>query len=129
MTAEPELPSPEEERREADEIWAALEGFPPERRRRLIELSPRPAGNAALARRICEASAQAADLADLPRFTARQVPGGETRCAELLAELRLPDREAALRRKPARQSRIWRREGLCRRGTPAPTLQTKISRL
>jgi transcriptional regulator with XRE-family HTH domain len=81
-TAEPDLPSPEEALREADEIWKALESFPPDRRRRLIELSPRPAGNVALARRIDEASAQAAahsaaeaaELADLALFTARQVP-------------------------------------------------------
>jgi transcriptional regulator with XRE-family HTH domain len=81
-TAEPDLPSAEGALREADEIWKALEPFPPDRRRRLIELSPQPAGNAALARRICEASAQAAahsaaeaaELADLALFTARQVP-------------------------------------------------------
>jgi tetratricopeptide (TPR) repeat protein len=80
--AVPDPPSVEEELREAGEVWAALERFPPERRRRLIELSPRPAGNLALARRICEASARAAadqveeakELADLALFTARQVP-------------------------------------------------------
>jgi len=78
-----ERPEEEEEVREADEIWAALETFPPERRRRLIELSPRPAGNVALARRICEASARAVtknrieearELADLARFTAHHTP-------------------------------------------------------
>ena len=71
--------------REAEEIWEAVEKFPPERRRRLIELSPRPEGNAALARTICETSAQAAaadveaarKLAELALFTARLVPGGE----------------------------------------------------
>jgi tetratricopeptide (TPR) repeat protein len=72
----------EEELREADEIWQALETFPPARRRRLIELSPRPEGNVALARRICEASArkaadsiaEARELADLALFVARRVP-------------------------------------------------------
>jgi transcriptional regulator with XRE-family HTH domain len=124
MTAEPDLPSPEEERREADEIWAALENFPPERRRRLIELSPRPAGNAALARRICAASAQAAahsaeeaaDLADLALFTARRAPGGEARCTEWLAEWRLPDLEATLRRERRERSAAGPRPG----GIPTP---------
>jgi transcriptional regulator with XRE-family HTH domain len=77
-----ERPSAEEELREAGEIWEALETFPPGRRRRLIELSPKPAGNLALAHTICEASAQKAaatvgearELADLALFTARQVP-------------------------------------------------------
>jgi transcriptional regulator with XRE-family HTH domain len=72
----------EEALRQADEVWEALERFPPARRRRLIELSPRPSGNAALARRICEASERAAtdnvetarELADLALFTARLVP-------------------------------------------------------
>jgi len=85
--AAPDPPSAEEELRRADEVWATLERFPPERRRRLIELSPRPAGNVALARRICEASAHAAtdrveeakELADLALFTARQVPDQDQR--------------------------------------------------
>jgi transcriptional regulator with XRE-family HTH domain len=80
-----ERPSPDAARREAEEIWEALKKFPPERRRRLIELSPSPEGNAALARTICEASARAVatdveeakELADLALFTARLVPGGE----------------------------------------------------
>jgi tetratricopeptide (TPR) repeat protein len=82
-----ERPSAEEALREAEEIWAALETFLPDRRRRLIELSPRPEGNAALARTICEASACAAadsveearELADLALFTALRVPGREGR--------------------------------------------------
>lgn len=77
-----EQPSAEEELREAGEIWEALETFLPERRRRLIELSPKPAGNVALARRICEASAEKAadtvedarELADLALFAASRVP-------------------------------------------------------
>jgi transcriptional regulator with XRE-family HTH domain len=80
-----ERPSLGEALREAEEIWEALKKFPPERRRRLIELSPQPEANAALARAICEASAKAAaanvekakELADLALFTARLVPGGE----------------------------------------------------
>jgi hypothetical protein len=35
-------PSPEEADREAEQIWTALQGFPPARRRRLIELAPPP---------------------------------------------------------------------------------------
>jgi ABC-type nitrate/sulfonate/bicarbonate transport system substrate-binding protein len=67
---------------------AEAEKHPPERRRRLIELSPRPEGNAALARTICQASARAAatadveearELADLALFTARWVPGREAK--------------------------------------------------
>jgi len=85
--AAPDPPSAEDELRRAGEVWAALGGFPPERRRRLIELSPHPAGNVALARRICEASAHAAadrveeakELADLALFTARQVPEKDRR--------------------------------------------------
>ncbi|HTQ78566.1 MAG TPA: helix-turn-helix transcriptional regulator [Thermoanaerobaculia bacterium] len=77
-----EPPSLADQLRAADQVWKALERFPTERRRRLIELSPQPSGNAALARWICETSAQAAadqveeakELADLALFTARHVP-------------------------------------------------------
>jgi transcriptional regulator with XRE-family HTH domain len=80
-----ERPSLDQALREAAEIWEALKKFPPERRRRLIELNPRPEGNAALARTLCEASARAAaadveeakELAGLALFTAHLVPGGE----------------------------------------------------
>jgi len=83
-----EGPSLAEALREAEEIWAALEKFPPERRRRLIELSPQPEAHAALARTICEASARAAaadletarELADLALCIAHLVPGGEAQC-------------------------------------------------
>src|SRR5262249_19882754 len=37
---EPSPPTPEEERREAEQIWKALEKYPIPFRRRLIELSP-----------------------------------------------------------------------------------------
>jgi transcriptional regulator with XRE-family HTH domain len=52
---------PEEERREAEEIWTALEKYPIPRRRRLIEYTLRASKSAALAMRICEASAQASE--------------------------------------------------------------------
>ncbi|HSK74850.1 MAG TPA: helix-turn-helix transcriptional regulator [Thermoanaerobaculia bacterium] len=58
---EPEPPTPEEERCEADEVWTALERYPADRRPRLIELSLRASRSWALAERICEASAQAAE--------------------------------------------------------------------
>jgi transcriptional regulator with XRE-family HTH domain len=79
--AAPERPAPEEERREADEIWSALERFPPARRRELIELGPRQSLTGALVARIREASAQAAahrpaealEIADLARFVAERM--------------------------------------------------------
>jgi transcriptional regulator with XRE-family HTH domain len=48
IQAEPARPTPEEERREAEQIWKALEKYPIPFRRRLIELSPR-SGSWALA--------------------------------------------------------------------------------
>ncbi len=82
---EPNSPTPEEERREAEEVWAALERFPGARRRRLVELSVRASRSWALAERICEASAQAAahraaealTLADLALSLAGEVSGEE----------------------------------------------------
>lgn len=81
--AAPEKPSPEEERREAEEIWSALERFPPPRRRELIELGPPQSLTGALVARIYEASAQAAadrpaealEIADLARFVAERMEG------------------------------------------------------
>jgi tetratricopeptide (TPR) repeat protein len=78
-------PSLEEERREAEEVWAALERFPVHRRRRLVELSLRASRSWALAERIGEASARAAahradealTLADLALSIAGRVPGEE----------------------------------------------------
>lgn len=77
--------SAEEERQEAEEVWAALERFPVHRRRRLIELSPRASRSWALVERICGGSAQAAanraeealTLADLALSIAGHVPGDE----------------------------------------------------
>jgi transcriptional regulator with XRE-family HTH domain len=77
--------SPEEERREAAEIWTALERFPMARRRRLLELSQRARRNGALAERIRQESERAAadhrpeearELAELARWIADQVPEG-----------------------------------------------------
>lgn len=85
-------PSPDEERREAEAIWAALESFPLAERRRWIELSVRAAGSWALAERISHASALAAAhdveealaLADLALSIAERVPG-EARRARTVA--------------------------------------------
>lgn len=80
-TLEPARSSPEEERREAEQIWARLEKHPVPFRRRLIELSPR-AGSWALAVRACEASREDADealeLAELALSIAERAPGEES---------------------------------------------------
>jgi len=76
-------PSPEEERREAEALWVALEPLPLPERRQWIELSVRAAGSWALAERICQASELAAAhdaeealaLAELARSIAERVPG------------------------------------------------------
>jgi transcriptional regulator with XRE-family HTH domain len=78
-------PSPEEERREAEQIWARLEKHPVHLRRRLIEISPR-SGSWALAVQACKASLKGADgnadealeLAELALSIAEQVPGEES---------------------------------------------------
>jgi transcriptional regulator with XRE-family HTH domain len=85
--AAPEGQTLEEARREADEIWAALERFPALRRQELIEIGPPQARTCALVARVCEASAQAAshlpadaqDLATFACFLAERVGGGEGR--------------------------------------------------
>jgi transcriptional regulator with XRE-family HTH domain len=59
QTAEPARPTPEAERREAEQIWATLEKYPIPFRRRLIELSPH-SGSRALAEQVCEASRKSA---------------------------------------------------------------------
>jgi transcriptional regulator with XRE-family HTH domain/tetratricopeptide (TPR) repeat protein len=79
---EPARPSPEEERREAEQIWRILEKHSVQFRRRLIELSPR-SGSWALSVRVCEESVrqaahrpeEALDLADLALSIARKTPG------------------------------------------------------
>jgi tetratricopeptide (TPR) repeat protein len=77
------LPQPvEEARREAEEVWAALERFPIPDRRRLLALALRPGRSVALVARACEASVRAAahkveealELAELALFMAEQVP-------------------------------------------------------
>ena len=79
--AESRRKTPDEEQREAEEAWTALERFPIPRRRRLLELSPRAVRTSALAERVRQASVDAAarnaedaqELAELARFTAEQV--------------------------------------------------------
>jgi transcriptional regulator with XRE-family HTH domain len=79
------LRSLERDRREAEEIWAALERYPIPRRRSLIEQAPRASRSCALAARICAASLGAAphdlqearDLADLALLIAGRVPEEE----------------------------------------------------
>ena len=78
-------PSLEEERREADQIWTALERHPILFRRRLIAVSP-DSGSWALAVRVCEASVKSAahkaeeslELADLAISIAERVPGEQS---------------------------------------------------
>jgi hypothetical protein len=78
-------PSPEEDRREAEQIWTALERHPVPFRRRLIELSPL-SGSWALTVWVCEASLRRAaheaqkalELADLALSIAERVPGEES---------------------------------------------------
>ncbi|HEY2739178.1 MAG TPA: helix-turn-helix transcriptional regulator [Thermoanaerobaculia bacterium] len=85
--ATPEEPTLEEARREAAEIWAALETFPPLRRRELIEMGPPQARTCALVARVCDASeraaahlpAEALELADFACFLAERVEGGQGR--------------------------------------------------
>ncbi|HEY2293943.1 MAG TPA: helix-turn-helix transcriptional regulator, partial [Thermoanaerobaculia bacterium] len=78
LAAELASPSPEEQRREAEEIWTNLQAYPMSRRRRLLELGQGAYPDWAVAERICEASLQAAEgepdqaleLADLALFVA-----------------------------------------------------------
>ncbi|MFY9825531.1 MAG: helix-turn-helix transcriptional regulator [Thermoanaerobaculia bacterium] len=73
---------PEEARREAEEVWTALERFPIPDRRRLLTLALRPGRSAALAAQACEASVRSAahkveealELAELALFLASQAP-------------------------------------------------------
>ena len=78
-------PSPEEARKVADQIWAALEPFPIQRRRHLIGLSLQASGSWALAERVSHESVrmaahdvkEALELADLALAIAKLVPGEE----------------------------------------------------
>jgi transcriptional regulator with XRE-family HTH domain len=63
-------PSPEEADREAEQIWTALQGFPPARRRRLIELAPPRSLSGALAALVSADGEQ-----ELARLISRRVPG------------------------------------------------------
>ncbi len=84
----PEPKTLEDERREAEAIWAALQPFPMEYRRRLLELFPRASRSWVLAITLCEASVRAAScdvqetvgLTDLALWIAGQVPGEARRC-------------------------------------------------
>lgn len=75
-------PSPEEARREAVEIWTALERFPIRKRREMIEPSLHASRSWALAEQIWKASEKAAphrpdeakELADLALWIASRVP-------------------------------------------------------
>jgi transcriptional regulator with XRE-family HTH domain len=75
-------PTPEEARREAEEIWTALEQYSIPRRRKLLGYTYHAARSCALMARICEASAEAAgrdaeearELADLALSIAGRVP-------------------------------------------------------
>jgi len=81
LTTALETPSPEEQRREAEEIWTNLQIHPLSRRRRLLELAQGAYPDWALAERICEASLETApgepdralELADLALFVAGTV--------------------------------------------------------
>lgn len=55
-------PSPEAVSREAEQIWTALQDFPPARRRRLIELAPPKSLSGALVSLVRGAGEQAAEL-------------------------------------------------------------------
>ncbi len=78
---EPEPPSPEAQRHEAEEIWTNLQDYPMSRRRRLLELARGAYPDWALAERICEASLrmaedepdQARELADLALLAAGSI--------------------------------------------------------
>jgi transcriptional regulator with XRE-family HTH domain len=80
---EPPPPTPEEERSEAEEIWTGLKRYPSGERRSLIPDWTRASRSWALAERLCEASAEAAEhradealeLADLALRIAGRVEG------------------------------------------------------
>jgi tetratricopeptide (TPR) repeat protein len=81
----PSRQTPEEARREAEEVWTALERLPTHRRRWVLELSLPAFRSLALVVRVCEASVRAAadkpgealELADLAFAIAGQVEGTE----------------------------------------------------
>jgi transcriptional regulator with XRE-family HTH domain len=81
LMAAPEPPSPEEQRREAEQIWENLQVYPLSRRRRLLELTQGAYPGWAVAERICEESLRTAEgepdqalkLADLALFIAGKI--------------------------------------------------------
>jgi transcriptional regulator with XRE-family HTH domain len=87
LMAEPEPPTPEEQRAEAEEIWTNLQRHSLSKRRRLLEITQGAYPSWALAERICEASFQAAasepdhalELADLALFVAGTIEDGPWR--------------------------------------------------
>jgi transcriptional regulator with XRE-family HTH domain len=84
----PEPKTLEDEQREAEAIWAALQPFSMEYRRRLLELFPHASQSWVLAVTLCGASVRAAScdiqetlgLTDLALWIADQVPGEARRC-------------------------------------------------
>jgi len=68
-------PSPEELGLEAEQIWTALQDFPPARRRRLIELAPPRSLSGALAALVSAAGEQ-----ELARLISQRIPGGIATC-------------------------------------------------
>ncbi len=84
LAAELRPPSPEEQRQEAEETWTNLQGYPINRRRRLLELGQGAYPAWALAERVCEASFHAAagkpdqalELAGLALFIAAGMEDG-----------------------------------------------------
>ena len=82
---EPLPQSPEEARREADEVWANLKRLPVAESRRLLGCAPRASGNWALAveacleseRRAAHSAQEALELAELALFIAERVVSDE----------------------------------------------------
>lgn len=84
--AESSRDSPAQLQREAETFWAVVANLPVDRRRRVVELSPRASRNWALAQLLCQESRKVAaqdsrearELADLALSIAQRVPeGGE----------------------------------------------------
>lgn len=75
--------TPDEERRQAKEVWQEMERYPMPERRRLVELSPLSTRNWALAALVCDASLEAVEhgedealeLADLALLIAGKLRG------------------------------------------------------
>jgi transcriptional regulator with XRE-family HTH domain len=80
VTAPEPGPAPEEDQREAEEVWEALKRFPAGQRRRLVELAPPSSRNRVLAALVAAASTrasgteEASDLAELASLIAARIP-------------------------------------------------------